>query len=101
MADVREKEVEIGSFQGNYVPGQEVSVVFRESLGFKALFYGYVLPFILVLCMLIVVFSVTNNEAVAGLSALGILLPYYATLYFFRQIFKKIFKFELEETHQL
>lgn len=101
MADVREKEVEIGSFRGNYTPGQEVCVVFRESLGFKALFYGYILPFLLVLCVLIITFSITGNEVIAGLTALAVLLPYYITLYFFRHFFKKIFKFELEETSQL
>ncbi len=101
MADVKEKEIEISRFRGNYLPGQEVSVVFRESLGFTALFYGYVLPFILILILLISVFYVTNNELAAALSALGILIPYYITLYFFRGFLKKIFKFEIEEPGQL
>lgn len=100
MADVKEKEIEIESFQGNYVQGQEVSVLFQESLGFKALFYGYILPFILVLSMLIILYSVTKNEVVAGLTALGALLPYYSVLYFFRDTLKKIFTFELEEISQ-
>lgn len=101
MADVREKEVEIMHYQGNYSCGQEVSVVFRESLGFQALFYGYVLPFIVVLIALISIFSVTGNEVLAGLLALGILVPYYTALYFFRDFLKTIFKFELEESGQL
>ena len=101
MADVKEKEVEIGCFNGEYKPGQEVSVVFKESLGFKALFYGYVLPFVLVLFTLLASFSLTNNEVTSGLLALGTLIPYYIVLYFFRGVFKKIFKFELEETIQL
>ena len=101
MADVREKEVEIGCNNGNYTPGQEVSVVFRESLGFKALLYGYVLPFLLVLCILIILFSVTENEVMAGLISLGALVPYYTVLYFFRGALKVVFKFELEETNQL
>lgn len=101
MADVKEKEVEIESFHGSYTPGQEVSVLFQESLGFKALFYGYILPFILVLSMLIVLYSVTGNEVVAGLTALGTLIPYYTAMYFFRDMLKKIFTFELEETSQL
>lgn len=101
MADVREKEVEITNFRGKYIPGQEVSVIFRESLGFKALFYGYVLPFLLVLFMLIFSYYVTKNEIIAGLSGLGILLPYYIMLYFFRGVLKKIFNFELEEEGRL
>lgn len=101
MADVREKEVEIMHFKGGYSCGQQVSVVFRESLGFQALFYGYVLPFVVVLTVLISVFSVTGNEVLAGLSALGVLVPYYVTLYFFRGFLKKVFTFELEESDKL
>ncbi len=101
MADVREKEVEITNFHGNYVPGQEVSVIFHESLGFKALFYGYILPFLLVLFLLIFIYSVTDNEVIAGLSGLGILFPYYMMLYFFRSVLKKVFSFELEEEDRL
>lgn len=97
VADFQEKEIEIPLVGTNYFPGQEVTVVFRESAGFTALFYGYILPFLLVMFTLILVFATTNNEALAGLTALGILVPYYITLYFFRHYLKKVFKFELEE----
>lgn len=82
-----------------YSPGQEVTVIFQESKGFTALFYGYVLPFIIVLLTLIISISTTNNELLSGLISLGILLPYYTTLYFFRHLLKKVFKFEVEETN--
>ena len=97
VADFREKEIEIPYLNPKYPTGKEVTVLFRESAGFTALFYGYILPFIIVLFTLILVFTTTNNEALAGLSALGILVPYYITLYFFRHYLKKVFKFELEE----
>lgn len=71
--------------------------MFRESEGVKALFYGYLLPFILVLFALILSFETTGNEALAGLSALGILIPYYIILYFFRHSLKRAFNFELEK----
>lgn len=97
VADFQEKEIEIPVLSSHYVPGQEITVLFRESTGFKALFYGYLLPFLLVLFSLIAIFSETNNEVLAGLVSLGILIPYYITLYFFRNYLKKVFKFELEE----
>lgn len=97
VADFQEKEIEIPYLNPNYSPGQEVTVLFRESAGFTALFYGYILPFILVMFTLILLFETTGNEALAGLIALGILVPYYITLYFFRHYLKKVFKFELEE----
>lgn len=97
VADFQEKEIEIPYLSPKHSPGQEVTVLFREAAGFTALFYGYIFPFLLVLLVLILVFEITGNEAIAGLSALGILIPYYITLYFFRHYLKKVFKFELEE----
>jgi len=97
VADIQEKDVEIPFKNSSYIPGQEVSVVFQESAGLKALFYGYILPFLLVLAVLIVLYSVSIHEVLAGLLSLGILIPYYITIYFFRDKLKKVFKFEVEE----
>jgi sigma-E factor negative regulatory protein RseC len=97
IADVQEKEIDLIPNGRNYSPGQEITVLLKEAQGFKALFYGYVLPFLLVLFTLVITFSVTNKEGLAGLLSLGILIPYYITLYFFRNNLKKVFKFEVEE----
>ena len=97
VADFQDKEIEIAHFTKKYSPGQEVTILFRESQGFAALFYGYVLPFMLVLATLIVMTSISDNELLGGLLSLAILIPYYITLYFLRHLLKKVFKFELEE----
>lgn len=97
VADFQDKEIEISNFSGHYAPGQEVTVVFQQSQGYTAIFWSYILPFIAVFVTLIVAISVTNNELVSGLIALAILIPYYITLYFFRHLLKKVFKFEVEE----
>lgn len=99
VSDFQDKEIEISEFNGNYKAGQQVTVVFKESKGFKALLWGYVLPFIIVLATLIVVQEITGDELKAGLISLAILIPYYTTLYFLRHHLKKIFKFEVEETN--
>jgi hypothetical protein len=52
----------------------------------------------MVLFTLIIATAITDNELVSGLLSLAILIPYYITLYFFRHILKKVFKFEVEET---
>jgi positive regulator of sigma E activity len=97
VSDFQDKEIEISNFSKSIVQGQEVTVVFQESKGFAALFYGYVLPFILVLSTLIITLAISNNELLAGLLSLVILIPYYITLYFFRHLLKKVFNFEVEE----
>lgn len=97
VADFQDKEIEIQNFSKAYLPGQQVTVIFRESQGFTALFFGYVLPFVLVLITLIIALEILNNELISGILALAILIPYYITLWFFRHLLKKVFKFEVEE----
>jgi len=97
VSDFQDKEIEISEFTGTYQPGQEITVIFKESKGFTALLWGYVVPFFVVLMALIVSLEITDNELTAGLISLGILIPYYTTLYFLRHHLKKIFKFEVEE----
>lgn len=97
VSDFQDKEIEISNVGNNYSQGQQVTVVFKESQGITALFYGYILPFILVLFTLIVSVSLSENELIGGLLALAVLIPYYITLYFFRHLLKKVFKFEVEE----
>lgn len=97
VSDFQDKEIEISEFSGDYSVGQEVTIIFKESKGFAALLWGYILPFFLVLITLIVATQLTENELESGLLSLAILIPYYIALYFFRHHLKKIFKFELEE----
>ncbi len=49
VSDVQEKDIEITSYHNSYQPGNRVTVIFRESSGLKALFLGYVLPFLVLL----------------------------------------------------
>lgn len=101
VSDNQEKSIEILQKNPNVSPGQEVTVLFQESAGLKALFFGYILPFILVTIVLIVVNAGTNREVLSGLLALGILIPYYLAIYFFRHKLKKVLKFEVEETDSI
>jgi sigma-E factor negative regulatory protein RseC len=94
-SDMKEKEIEISHFSGNYHSGQMVNVVGRLSQGYRAAFYGYLLPFLVVFTTLILGVSVTKNEGLAGLLSLAILIPYYAVLYFFRNRIKRSFEFEI------
>ncbi len=98
VSDVQEKDIEITSFRKSYQPGNMVTVLFRESSGLKALFLGYVLPFLVLMITLIVAIEVTGIEVLGGFIALAMLVPYYLVLYFFKDKLKKAFTFELEET---
>jgi len=96
VADMKEKEVEITRFSGSFHVGQQVTIVGRSLQGFKALFYGYVLPFLIVIVTLIASVLITNNEGLSGILALGVLVPYYFILFLCRDRMKKIFEFEIK-----
>ena len=98
MSDVKEKVVDVTlpsphSFQ----EGQQVTVILGRKLGMKAVLLAYFLPFIFLLVTLLVVYAITKNEAAAGLSALGIMVPYFLILSLFNKKFKKEYEFRIQE----
>jgi sigma-E factor negative regulatory protein RseC len=92
---MKEKEIEISNFSGEYHSGQMVNVVGQVSQGYRAAFFGYLLPFAVVFITLILGVSLTKNEGFAGLMSITVLVPYYAILYFFRNKIKRSFEFEI------
>ena len=97
VSDVDKKEIEIVSEIGDSLKkGDKVDVSFSKTSGPKALFLGYVLPFLFVLITLLITFQITGNEAVSGLSSLAILIPYYFGLFMFRSKLKREFAFRLK-----
>ena len=95
-ADMKDKEIEITSFIGDFYIGQHVNVIGKSSQGFKALALGYLLPFILLLAVLILSSYFTTNEGISGLLSLSILLPYYLILFFYRNKLKQSFQFKIK-----
>ena len=92
-SDMQEKIVEVYDITNQYQVGEEVNVVLKQSLGFRALFLGYVLPFLLVMFFLVVLTIITNNEAISGIGALLALIPYYIILYVLRNKIRNKFTF--------
>jgi len=96
-ADMQEKSVEVIDFTNQYRVGEEVNVTLKQSLGFRALLLGYVLPFVIVLVMLIVLTIITENEAISGLGALSVLIPYYVVLFLLKDKIRKQFTFRINK----
>jgi sigma-E factor negative regulatory protein RseC len=67
----------------------------EKTMGNKAVLYAYFLPFVILLTTLIVMLSIFHNEAVAGLTSLAILIPYYFILFLQRDKIKKKFTFRI------
>lgn len=96
-ADMQEKSVEVIDFTNQYSVGEEVNVTLKQSLGFRALLLGYVLPFVIVLVMLISLTIITENEAISGLGALSVLIPYYVVLFLLKDKIRKQFTFRINK----
>jgi positive regulator of sigma E activity len=90
-----EKTVEIPGIY-DVLPGDNVTILMEQSTGYSAVFLGYVLPLILVVALLIILASLSVSELAAGIGALSMLIPYYLTLYFFRNRINKKFTFTLK-----
>ena len=97
VAETENKIVEIFNPGNKFSIGEEVNVIAKESIGFKALFYGYLFPFIFIVSTLIITSFFTDKEAIIGLLSLVVLVPYYFILSFYKEKLKKIFTFKLQK----
>ena len=97
VSEVEEKTIEVKHDpRKDYKIGEEVNVLMQKTLAPKAVFLGYILPFLLVLLSLILMVTLTGNEGLAALVSLALLLPYYLIIYFLRGKLNKTFMFTLE-----
>jgi len=96
-SDTSEKVVVITRSNHNFFVGEIVKVLLRRSLGYKALFLGYILPLIVLIVSLIIFTIAGINEGISGLLALLMLIPYYLILYLFKSSLAKRFTFEIEK----
>ncbi|MFO7979066.1 MAG: SoxR reducing system RseC family protein [Bacteroidales bacterium] len=96
MADSSDKLVEVATPPGTtWRTGQPVTVFLSESLGYRALLLGYLLPFLILLLSLIVMVTLTGNEGLSALVAILLMAPYYALLYRMRHRLAKRFEFRI------
>ncbi len=77
--------------------GDRVLVIMKKSMGFRALFLGYLLPFIIVMLILIVLTSLSVSEPVTGITALFALVPYYTIIYLRKEKVGKSFSFNIKK----
>jgi len=98
VSESDEKELEIPVKETIYNIGDKVDIILAISSGFRALFYGYILPFLIVLTILILVLSITQNEVISGILALLSLVPYYVILKVTSPSFRKNFEFTIRKS---
>ncbi len=97
VGDMENKVVEITNSNIQVKDGEFVNIVMSQSLGYKALFYGYILPFILIFIVLIISTEYGLSEGYAGLLALSPLPVYYLILYLLKDKLRKTFSFSIHK----
>jgi sigma-E factor negative regulatory protein RseC len=83
-----------GSFKFN--PGDKVDVLMKISQGYLALFFGYILPLLLVVISLVTLNTIHADELISGVISIGVLIPYYIVLWFCRNYFGRKFSYILK-----
>jgi sigma-E factor negative regulatory protein RseC len=98
MCSLSGKEEKLIEIPGIYSvsPGDTVRVLMKQSSGFTAVLFGYVIPLVLVLAILIILVSASVPELAAGIGSVAVLVPYYLILYLFRDRMNKKFTFTLK-----
>ena len=80
----------------NYSTGQEVTVWASKDVANKVLLLGFGVPFLLLVCVLMIALRLTASEGVAALVALGSLVPYYFVLWLLRDRIQRGISFQIE-----
>ena len=95
-SESKEKLVDVYADSQAYTVGQQVTVVVSKNIAWRALALGFCLPFLLLLTILFAVYHFTGNEAVAALSSIGSLLPYYLIVWMMRDKISRTISFQIE-----
>ncbi len=98
LCNMTGKEEKIIDVQGKYnvVPGDTVTVLMQQSMGYKAIALSYLIPVLVVIVSLVVLVSLDIPELTAGLISIGVLLPYFLVLFLLRRRINRIFTFTLK-----
>ena len=75
-------------------PGDRVEVQVKERLAWRAVFFAYILPFLVMMAVMLVLLALTSlSEAVVGASSLSSIALYYLVLTAFSKRLSRQFSF--------
>lgn len=94
ISDSPSREVDLHDPSGTFRLNEEVSVVLKRELGRKAVFWAYILPF-LVMVLTLLAASYFYPEWLAGTLSLLVLIPYYLLVHALKGYFRKTFRIDV------
>ncbi|MBQ3873129.1 MAG: SoxR reducing system RseC family protein [Bacteroidales bacterium] len=97
LSDVVEKAVEVPTRPfAAYNVGDEVEIVLKASMGFKAVWLAYFIPLVVLLAVILLLAWLGVGEVVAGLSGIGAVGVYYFFLWLFREKLRNEYTFTIK-----
>jgi sigma-E factor negative regulatory protein RseC len=98
-ADQSEKFLTVATEGKEVHPGEEVKVHIARQTGLRAVAFGYVYPFLVLMAVLIALTAAGVSELQAGLWSLASLAPYYMVIYLLKDRISNSFTFKLEKLY--
>lgn len=97
LGEEKVKQVQVRTSAWNpHNVGDEVEVVLKKSMGYKAVFIAYGLPLVVLFVALMLLGALGVGELWAGLGALGAVAVCYFVLFLFRNKISKEYSFFLK-----
>lgn len=97
-SDSKEKLIDIKDSSGMFSVREQVVIEGKESIGYKAIFWAFLLPLIILIATLVLTTSYWHfSEIDAAVSALIALTPYYLLLYLLRNNMARTFQFSIKK----
>ena len=98
LGDVKAKVVEVQNSGADlFQIGEIVNVKLKKTLGYKALWFSYLIPLIILMVLLLSLQAFGLSEPVIGLSIIGAVSLYYLIIWLLRDRLKKEFIFIVEK----
>lgn len=98
LGDSKVKMVEVPTSGWSDIrPGDEVEVVFKASMGHKAVLLAYMIPLVLLVAVLLVAVSAGVGELYAGLAAIAAVAVYYFGLWLMRGRLRNEYIFNIKK----
>lgn len=98
ISNSEEKFVDVLNTLPGLKEGDHVEVLLEQKQGFKAVWYGYGLPLIVLLGVIFTGYAITGREGFSALMGLGSLVPYYLVVFLFRKQITGSIEFKLRKT---
>ena len=97
VADKKEKIIEVISSDPTLKVGDKVIIYGESSIGLQAVLLAFIIPFVLIFLALFIFQHFIENELIAGILAILVLVPYYLILFLSNKRLKNKFQFKIKK----